>query len=167
MEWLTGKEKITEYIKKYRIVFVVLLLGIFLMILPTKETTEEKAKVEVFPSENPSELADLQEALSKLLSKLSGAGRVEVLLTISKGERITYQMDESLSSEDVHRETVLITNGSREESGLVIQTLPPEFRGAIVLCQGADNAKVHLSIVEAVKNVTGLTSDRITVLKMK
>jgi len=41
------------------------------------------------------------------------------------------------------------------------------YRGAVVVCQGGDNASVRLAVVEAVSNATGLTSDRITVLKMK
>jgi len=36
-----------------------------------------------------------------------------------------------------------------------------------VVCQGADRAGVRLAVVDAVKSVTGLSSDRITVLKMK
>ena len=41
------------------------------------------------------------------------------------------------------------------------------FAGAIVVCQGADNAEVRLRIVEAVSAYTGLGSNRIMVLKMK
>ena len=39
--------------------------------------------------------------------------------------------------------------------------------GAIVVCQGGDNATVRLAIIEAVSNVTGLGADKISVLKMK
>ena len=79
--------------------------------------------------------------------------------------------DEDLSSgtdsEDTRRDTVLISDGNREENGLVRQTIPPVYRGAIIVCQGGNDAKVRLSIVEAVMSVTGLRSDCITVLKMK
>ena len=39
-------------------------------------------------------------------------------------------------------------------------------KGVVVVCSGADNAKVRLEIIEAVSAYTGFTSDRITVLKM-
>lgn len=39
--------------------------------------------------------------------------------------------------------------------------------GAAIVCEGADDAKVRLAIVEAVKAYTGLGSDKITVLKME
>jgi len=39
--------------------------------------------------------------------------------------------------------------------------------GAVIVCQGADDPQVRLSIVDAVSKVTGLGSDKISVLKMK
>ncbi len=39
-------------------------------------------------------------------------------------------------------------------------------KGVVVVCSGADNAKVRLEIFNAVGSYTGFTSDRITVLKM-
>jgi len=41
------------------------------------------------------------------------------------------------------------------------------YSGAVILCQGADNAAVRLQIVEAVSAFTGLGSNRIIVQKMK
>jgi stage III sporulation protein AG len=49
----------------------------------------------------------------------------------------------------------------------VRQVIPPKYQGAIIVCQGAEKATVRLQVVEAVVNVTGLTADKITVLKMK
>jgi hypothetical protein len=39
--------------------------------------------------------------------------------------------------------------------------------GAVIVCQGADKPVVRLAIVEAVADATGLSTDTITVLKMK
>lgn len=161
MEWLTGKEQLTGYIKKYRYVLLILLLGIFLMALPEGDVPVEEEGTDI--ASEP----DLEESLASILSKVSGAGKVEVLLTPAKGAYTVYQTDEDISSQDVRRNTVVITNVDREETGLIVQINPPVYLGAIILCQGADNANVRLSIVEAVKSVTGLTSDCITVLKMK
>ena len=113
----------------------------------------------------------LQDSLEDILCQISGAGKVKVLLAQAAGESTIYQTDEDIStgenSSDIRRETVLVTSSDRKEVGLVKQVNPPIYQGAIVLCQGADNAAIRLSVVEAVMSVTGLTSDRITVLKMK
>ena len=39
-------------------------------------------------------------------------------------------------------------------------------KGVIVVCHGADSAKVRMQIIEAVNSYTGYTSDKITILKM-
>lgn len=41
------------------------------------------------------------------------------------------------------------------------------YSGAVILCQGANDAAVRLQIVEAVSAFTGMGSNRIIVLKMK
>ena len=166
MDWVSIKRTGTELFKRYRFVLLILLIGIFLMTLP-EGGKEKTASVPEQSRPQP----DLQESLAEILSQIAGAGKVEVLLTQAEGERTIYQTDENISasdnSSDVHRQTVLVSNSNREETGLVRQVDPPTYRGAVVLCQGADNAGVKLSIVEAVANATGLTTDKITVLKMK
>lgn len=39
-------------------------------------------------------------------------------------------------------------------------------KGVVVVCEGADNAKVRLEIICAVTSYTGYSSDKITILKM-
>ena len=82
-----------------------------------------------------------------------------------------YQTNDDVSVSDGNSttqiSTVLITGADREEYGLVRQVNPPVYKGAVVVCQGADDPKVQLAIVDAVSTVTGLGADRISVLKMK
>ncbi len=39
-------------------------------------------------------------------------------------------------------------------------------KGVVVVCEGADKAKVQLEIISAVSSYTGYSSDKITILKM-
>lgn len=156
------KEVVIQYIKKYRFAAVILLTGIFLMVIPEKNVEKPENT-----TTNQEIKADVQTSLSELLSKVHGAGKVEVLLTQKFGEEILYQTDDSKSSDTLRNSTVLVSDSTRDKTGLVRQINPPVYKGAIVLCQGADNAAVRLALVEAVKSTTGLTSDRITILKMK
>ena len=48
---------------------------------------------------------------------------------------------------------------------MVTRTVYPTYRGALVVCQGADRAEVRLAVTEAVTALTGLTADRVTVAK--
>lgn len=162
MDWVVQKEKFLESLKKYRFVLLAMLIGICLMALP--EEKQEPLDTNIQDVQNTTDLAD---DLGRLLSKVTGAGTVEVLLTQKEGERTVYQNDESKNGEDIRKNTVLVTDSSRTETGLIRQVDPPIYRGAVVLCQGADQAQVRLAIVEAVMRATGLSSDMITVLKMK
>lgn len=163
MDWVALRDKAGDYVKKYRYVLLVLLAGFFLMALPS---TSETTKTVEESRDISDEKNDLQHDLEEILSQIDGAGKVRVLLTQSKGELTLYQTDEDISdtqdSHDIRRETVILS-----QSGLIKQVNPPVYQGAIVICQGGNNAAVRLAVVEAVSNATGLTTDHITVLKMK
>lgn len=164
MDWIALKNNGISAAKKYRYVLLVVLAGIVLMALPSGEGVadpEPEIQTETVVH------TDLQAALKEILSQISGAGRVEVLLTQASGEETIYQTDGTQSDTDLRRQTVLVSGADREEEGLVRQINPPVYQGAIIVCQGADSAAVRLSIVEAVSNATGISTDRISVLKMK
>ena len=166
MEWLTCKSTALNFLKKYRYVIVVLLVGIFLMLLPSGAETQETPQPPTASQDPP-----LQESLADILGKISGAGKVAVLLTEAAGEETVFQVNEDSKiedgSKDIRRETVLVSGSGREELGLIRQIKAPTYLGAVVVCQGADSAAVRLAIVDAVKSATGLSADRISVLKMK
>ena len=55
---------------------------------------------------------------------------------------------------------------SLDQTEVTVKSLLPTFRGAVVLCDGADNAQVRLAVTQAVGTVCGIGSDKVTVLKM-
>lgn len=148
------QQKWRSWLKQYRYVFLIVLVGVTLLCLPSG--TEEKPVSQPIP-----EAADAEERLEKILSRIDGAGDVEVMLAEAVGEEIIYQTDNGGA------DTVIVTDEDRNQQGLIRTRESPVYQGAIVVCRGADSAAVRLAIVEAVANVTGLGSDRITVLKMK
>ena len=162
MDRLAVTQRITELIKKYRFALIVLVAGIMLMLLPGRQeeivspVTDNKVEAE--------NTWNITEDLTRILEQIEGAGEVEVLLTVAAGESTIFQYDEDGSG---RRETVIITDSGRNQSGLVHRVDPPVYQGAIIACQGADNAVVRLHIIEAVAKVTGLRTDKISVLKMK
>ena len=141
-----------------------LLIGIGLMLIPGVEKNQDSSlqtqEAEVQP--------DIEQRLTQILSQIDGAGKVSVLVTMEEGEQIIYQQDEDVNSDGSGRyDTVTVTESDRSQSGLVQQVIPPKYQGVIVVCQGAQKASVRLNIIDAVAKVTGLGTDRISVLKMK
>lgn len=167
MDWLGNAASGLKVLRQYRYALLIVAAGILLLILPGREGSSDTVRTEPAPQTQPS----LEESLSQILCQIEGAGRVAVLLTEARGEETIYQADENSSSgdrsADRRSDTVLITGSDRRETGLIRQVNPPVYRGAVIVCQGAGNPQVRLAVVQAAMRVTGLTSDKITVLKMK
>lgn len=160
--------KLPALLKKYRYAVLVLAVGLVLMALPSrtqsKQTAEQNSTV-------PVQTADPAQELAQILGQIQGVGKVQVLLTVKAGESAIYQTDEDVNTSEtgssIRKETVIITDSQRNEQPLVVQVLPPQYLGAVIVCQGAEDAAVRLAVVEAVCNATGLGADKISVLKMK
>lgn len=150
---------------KYKYVLFVILIGVVLMLLPNKTTRKAE------PAETTISEANEEERIQNILQMVHGAGRVAVYLKTERSEQYIYQTDSDTSSttdrNDQSKDTVLVTDSERNQSGLIQTVLTPKYAGAVIVCDGADDAYVKLSIVDAVSKATGLGSDKISVLKMK
>lgn len=163
------KGKVKSFLGKYKYVLLVLFAGVVLMLLPGKSENRQQSNPTAQPPVQQEQVS-LDKQLETVLSAIDGAGRVQVLLTVESGEKTLYQYDEQVTAGEngsTKKDTVIVTNGDRGQSGLIQQIDPPKYQGAVVLCQGADSAYVRLCIIEAVSKLTGLGTDRICVLKMK
>ncbi len=156
MDRVTMMDLGRRFFRKNALTVLLILVGLLFLLLPQEKPDPAPAEPEQKPA------ATLEERLSELLSQAEGAGKTRVLLTEQAGEQILYQTDEA----ENRSTTVLVSDGSREEGGLVRQRISPAYQGAVVLCQGANRPEVRLAVVNAVMAVTGLTSDKITVLKL-
>lgn len=160
--------RIKEFFYKNRAVALVVLVGVLLMLLPTGKTEAQQPQRQETVSE-PRE--NLETRLEQILSQVSGAGDVRVLLTQERGETSVYQLDRQEVTDgdrrEIRQDTITVTGSDRQQEGLLTQVEAPRYRGAVIVCQGGDNPTVRLSVVEAVSGATGLPSNRITVLKMK
>ncbi len=161
-------DKISFILKKYRYPLIVLAVGLVLMTIPELKRNENNV-----PEITSQEVSDvsMEDRLSYILSQIKGAGSVQVLLTEATGEEIYYQTNGNENNGEntysKNTDTVIITDADRNQNGLVRQVNPPAYRGAVVVCQGADNPTIHLAIVDAVSKLTGLGANQISVLKMK
>ena len=165
-------KKILAGLKKYKYAVLILLLGIALMLLPfgkKEETTETEVQVETLSDEAYAQA--LEQRLEDMLCQVSGAGQVRVMLTLQTGSRTEYQTDTQISDSETQsqeeRKTVILSEGSAYDKAAVSAVQYPRFQGALILCQGADQSTVRLSLVNAVAALTGLSSGQITVIKMK
>lgn len=167
MEQLDYKNRIFGLLEKYKFAAIILIIGIFMMLLPKSVEKDVQHEQPLQQSEPVSRVAELE----NILGQISGVGKVKVLLTEAYGAETVYQTDEicsvSQDTENTKIETIIVKNTDKGETGLIRTVSPPVYLGAIIVCEGGDSPTVKFSIVQAVSNVTGIPSDRITVLKMK
>ena len=163
------KEKLRDILKKYRFAALVALVGVVLMLLPGKKDSmpdAETAEGESFS------LEETERRMAEVLGAMDGVGRVQVMLTLRSGETLSLAEDSSAtrgSGGDVRQDSQVLTvnRGSGKQEVVVTQRLYPTYQGAVVVCQGAGDSRVRLTVVDAVSVLTGLSSDKISVVKWK
>lgn len=169
MKEIGVKQRLGDWLSKigtWKYALIVLAVGMILIAVPVNDR-EETPSLTQQTVEIPD---DISVELEKILGQIQGAGKTKVLLTKDASSVNTYQTDsEVVSSGNETRQktnTVLVSTGSGTEEALVTSVTYPTYRGAIVVCEGADSAAVRLSIITAISSLTGLSSDKIAVIKM-
>lgn len=174
---LTGK--IWELIKKNKFVVIVLLVGLVLILLPTSgPASKNDTASSVKTVSGDFSLNEQETRISAALSKIAGAGKVTVVLTLKCTTEQVLAKDETESSgtsgkgdsseysSERTSTNVIISSGSSNESPVTLKYIYPEYLGALIVSEGADNAEVKYQLVKAVSGLTGLGADKIVVSKM-
>ena len=155
-------EQLWKLLDKYKYVLLALTAGVVLLLWPAGEKEKPAPDVPQDAAED-FDLAALEEKLSRTLSQVEGAGRVTVTLTLKSGMEQVPVTDRATSSGErenrTEEKTVVVGTGS------VRLRRYPVFQGALVVCEGADQAQVRLAMTQAVSALTGLGTDRITICK--
>ncbi len=167
-------DKMLPLVHKYRALLIVLLAGVLLLasggLFGGRQQLETAAEPDTIPEAAEGfSLAAFEEDLNAKLAAIEGVGRVELMLSLDQTEEAVYAVNTrqtSGSSQSYESDLTVIADGSRGEKPVTVKSLLPTFRGAVVLCDGADNAQVRLAVTQAVSTVCGIGSDKVTVLKM-
>lgn len=163
--WL---KKPLEALGRYKYVLLVAGLGALLLLWPQKPNAAPGTP-EIPAAGICTDVSETEAAMEQILGKISGVGRVDVMLTLQSGGELVLAQDTSLrysgssqSPDDYQRTSETVT----DSGGVVVtQEVYPQYRGALVVCEGGGNDAVRLEVVAAVSALTGLGADRITVVK--
>ena len=159
-----GKVRWSELWKKYKFVLLVVLVGVLLMVLPVSSASKETETSDLQTPREAFDLAETEQRMEAILGKIDGVGKLQLMLTLQSGTRLTLAEDSQKDQDRTQRETVTLNRGSSQEV-VVTNRYYPVYQGAVVVCQGADSSAVRLAITETVQALTGLPSDRIQVAK--
>lgn len=172
-------DQVLKKLNQFKFAIAIALVGVVLLMIPTKPLAAKQDPATPAPELEPASQAEgystQEQQLAQILSMIDGAGQVQVMLTYKSSEKLIFQTDTTQSvnqkdtdqTTDTKTQTVLVSSGSSQQQAVVQQTIYPACQGAVVVCQGAGNPQVKLDVVNAVSSLTGLGSDKITVVKMK
>lgn len=159
---------------KYKYVLIVLLAGLVCLAWPERETAPPALTEEAEEPSERQEVRQLQEEMEAILGRIQGVGELRLMLTLDRSASKALAQDGTLSysgepaaPEDYSRSTsnLVLSRSGSGDSVVVIHETYPQFRGALVVCQGGGDPAVRLAVIEAVSALTGLGSDRISVVK--
>lgn len=166
-----AKEKLISYVKKYKYVALVVLAGVVLMLLPSGKGAQQTVSDQPVNVSEAYSLAETEKRLEQLLGRIRGVGQVQVMLTLKSGSSLQLAENRSTSLRDTEnrqdRDVVTLNRGSGYEDVVVTEQTYPVYQGAVVVCQGAGDSSVNLAVIQAVSVLTGLGSDKITVVQWK
>ena len=105
--------------------------------------------------------AQLEQRLTALISRVEGAGKTVVMVTLESGSESVYATDTDSDGSSTH---VLL--GSGRADGLVETVQTPRILGVAVVCEGGGSAAVQGRVTALLEALTGLGASHITVAKM-
>lgn len=177
----TWFDKTFEKIKKVKNLHIVLsvvavaLIGVLFFSFDSKNSDDKSVL-----SDN--QYLQIENRLCDVLSKISGAGKVSVMINFagtselitattsdvsqdktsdydSSGNRITESKTESISP--------VIIRKDGEDTPLIIKEILPDIVGVVVVAEGADRLSVKLNLLQAVQTVLDVSADKIEIFSMK
>lgn len=166
MGWdLSGlSERMRQLWQRYKYVLLVVLAGVVLLLIPEGEAGAQKPHSLSQP-DSYFDLEQVERKLEQALSQISGAGEVTVVLTLKEGSRQILARDTQVTEGEQRAETVVVSTGSGTQGTVPLQSIYPKYQGALVVCTGGGDARVKLELLEAVRALTGLSAEKISICK--
>ncbi|MDD4726154.1 MAG: sporulation stage III protein AG [Tissierellia bacterium] len=173
--------------KKFINNLFIILIGSIILLIGVSFFTKEDKKTEL-PTRIGEEKAPskydyneyLEYELANILGKLKGVGEVNVMITLedsiesipasntNKIIETTKEIDSEGGSREVNREDINVQMLSNDDNSLVvIKSINPTVKGAIVVAEGAEDLAVLENIYEAVKTVLGISGNKVQVYSSK
>lgn len=149
---------------RYKYILLVVFVGVLLLLLPDGQPEETRDAGAVQQVES-FDLERMEKKLERVLGQVQGAGEVTVMLTLRESSRQVLARDTENSGTEQRSTAVIVSQGSGVQQTVALQSIYPKYQGALVVCAGGGDARVKLELLEAVRALTGLSAERISICK--
>lgn len=167
--------------KGVRIAVIAGIAGMALILLSTllPQTSAREQKLPAASSADASQYAEQLEArLERIISKIQGVGKCEVLVTLSSGSEYIYATEEksatkrsedsleskrSVNEQDTGEQQYIILQTEQGEQALLVTEIAPRIGGVVVACTGGGSEAVASQVVKAVTTALDIPSTKVCV----
>ena len=150
--------KINDFLLKYvnnKSLYIIIIIGIVFMLLPSfdggKSNNSKPQKYDEYSDEA---------RLAEILSKVSGAGKVSVMITYYGTSGYDLEFEEKKGENS--SESSVIMDGN---SPFIRSEFYPKVKGVIIVSSGAESSAVKKALTDATSAVLEISSHKICVVE--
>ena len=170
-----GAQKLLGVFQRYKYLLLIVAVGLVFILWPDGEKAAPPPAADQYPVFS---VSDTEKRLEQALSKIEGAGRVEVVLTLKSDMEIILQQDSkvrqyremedgALTVSENESEFETVFSGGSSGEPVITKRVYPQYRGALIVCEGGRSPAVQTAVLDAVSGLTGLKTGEITIAIMK
>ncbi len=161
-EKTSKKIQFGSFIKKIKPEYVLIFAAVIAVIALFASSISSSADEKSESSSADAYVEMLENKLSTELSKIKGAGRVSVIISVERG--ITSELaTETAARGDEEVTSPIIVNGKP----IMLGELYPKIKGVVIVAQGGDKLTVKMSILNATRVFLDVDVNKIEILTMK
>ncbi|MEG0230128.1 MAG: hypothetical protein RR640_05940, partial [Oscillospiraceae bacterium] len=174
---------------RIKILTIIGIVGIILIMFSEcsffKKKDNDNIKTE---TENVSDINDyataLESKIKNVAQSIEGAGQCEVFITLEKGVETVYAQTQKTNTDyqtnynsgeeqkiqgkdNTERNYILVEDEKGNKTALVKTVLEPTVKGAVIVCDGANNPQIEQKITECVATALGISWEKVSVCKRK
>ncbi|MBQ7408412.1 MAG: hypothetical protein IJW13_03975 [Clostridia bacterium] len=155
-------EKIKNKLKKVKIEYVIAIAAVVAIIALTFSSfNSNNQNASSATSSVEGYVNMLEEKLSTNLSKINGAGKVSVIISVQRGVTNEIATEKTIEG-NVSEEVPILVSGKP----IVLAEIYPEITGVVIIAKGANNLIVKASLMAAAQTFLNVSSDKIEILTM-
>lgn len=164
--------------KRSRWIVILGICGILLIFLSSLGGKKEKAQPVLEEQTASAYAAALQEDLTQMIHKISGAGETQVLVTLQNDGETLYATEEKsdrdntqsggeiTSERESREENYVLIDGADGRDALVRTRMEPVIKGVVVVCEGGDDPVTANRILDAVTTALAISSAKVCITKL-
>ncbi|WHE08033.1 stage III sporulation protein AG [Thermoanaerobacterium thermosaccharolyticum] len=166
------------------IIGLIILIGASIFFKPKPTNKDSDKQMVVKQVTNDDYASQLELELKNILSKIHGAGNVDVLVTLDSDEEVVAAMDtvqsETTTNEkdsnggtrttiqsETNNKIVTSQTTSGENQPMILKKVMPEIRGVVVVADGAKDPNVQYELMTSVETALGIPAYKVKVVSSK